>query len=56
VENSKKNDARLAQLFFYLQHPIIEPAYRTPAQHLVRRCSLGENDRYIYPAANVSHL
>jgi hypothetical protein len=42
VENPKKNDARLAQLFFYLQHPIIEPTPQIPAQHLVHRCSLGE--------------
>jgi hypothetical protein len=45
-----------SQLFFYLQHPIIELIGPRPAQHLVHRCSLGKNDHYIYPARNVSHL
>jgi len=45
-----------AQLFFLLQHPIIEPMEEPPAQHLVHLHFARSNHHYIYPAAKVSFL
>jgi hypothetical protein len=39
-----------SQLFFYVQHPIIELIVSPPALHLVHRTSLNPNHHYIYPA------
>jgi hypothetical protein len=48
--------AHCSQLFFYLQHPIIETPPSDHALHLVHRGQLVIYDHNIYPARKVPLL
>ena len=56
VKARQKLIARCSQLFFYLQHPIIEPTSKAPALHLVHGPVPGPTHHNIYVARKVSLL